>query len=136
MEEILRNIAQVQGWSYLYGRSDFQNLFDSDTQDVTMFVDPIEVEDEFNEAGVTEKTIHSGNFMLLFSSDIDEVDYDTRYQNYIKPLISSAMSEIKKALQCNNNVMIQRWKIVEVINMLDNNGDGIICTFQVAINED
>lgn len=136
MEEILRNIAQVQGWSYLYGRSDFQNLFDSDTQDVTMFVDPIEVEDEFNEAGVTEKTIHSGNFMLLLSSGIDEVDYDTRYQNYIKPLISSAMSEIKKALQCNNSVMIQRWKIVEVINMLDNNGDGIICTFQVAINED
>lgn len=136
MEEILRNIAQLQGWSYLYGRSDFQNLFDSNTQEVSMFVDPIEIESEFNEAGVTEKTIHSGNFMLLLSSDIDEVDYDTRYQNYIKPLISSAMSEIKKALQCNNSVMIQRWKIVEVINMLDNNGDGIICTFQVAINED
>lgn len=136
MEEILRNIAQLQGWSYLYGRSDFQNLFDSDTQEVSIFVDPVEIEEEFNEAGVTEKTIHSGNFMLLLSSDIDEIDYDTRYQNYIKPLISSAMGEIKKALQCNNNVMLQRWKIVEVINMLDNNGDGIICTFQVAINED
>ncbi len=137
MEEILKAIAAANGWSYLYGRTDFQNLFNEDTeQKVCMFVDPITLSDVMNDAGVTEQVKNTGNFMLLLSSDLDEIDYYTRYETYIKPLITIAMQAVKDALRCNDSVIVKKLETTEVINMLDNNGDGIICSFEVYEDAD
>ena len=134
MEEILRQIAIANGWGYLYGTQAYQNLIDSDDTNVQMIVDPITIESNFNDSGAVESSLESGTFYLVLSSELDEGDYETRYEKYIEPLRSS-LKIVTDVLQCNDNVTQKAWKTVEVINMLDNNYDGIMVTYSVNCHE-
>lgn len=134
MYEILKAIATAQGWVFNYGRQDFQNLFNKNEQKNLshLFLDPVKVRDIDNDSGATEKKVYSGNFMLLFSSDIDEESYEDRYINYIKPIVQGDLKTIKDEIRCNYQVSFDVWEITEVINIFDYNFDGVICTYQIT----
>jgi hypothetical protein len=137
MYEILKALATSNGWVFEYGRHDFQNLFKAAEQKNVshIFLDPVKIRDIDNDSGITEKKVYSGSFMILFSSDIDEQDYDTRYQNYIKPIVSGDLKTIKDGIRCGYDVVFDLWETTEVVNIFDYNFDGLICTYQLTIDE-
>lgn len=137
MYEILKALATAESWVFTYGRTDFQNLFEaSEQKNVShLFLDPVKIRDIDNDSGVTEQKVYSGSFMILLSSVIDEKDYDTRYQNYIKPIVSGDLVTIKEELVCNQEAKVDVWETTEVINIFDYNFDGIIVTYQITIDE-
>lgn len=137
MYEFLKDLAAANGWPFDYGRSDYHNLFrGAEQKELThIFLDPVGTTDVDNDSGVVEKVIHSGLFFIVFSSDIDEKSYNDRYQDYIKPILDGDLKLIKNELGCNNNISINLWEKLEVINFLDYNFDGIICTYKITIDE-
>lgn len=137
MYEILKALAAANNWGFEYGRHDFQNLHEAAEQKNVshIFLDPVKIRDIDNDSGVTEKKVFSGSFMILYSSDIDEKSYDDRYQDYIKPIVTGDLLTIKDNIRCNNEVVFDLWETVEVINIFDYNFDGVICTYQLTIDE-
>ncbi len=137
MYEILKAIANLNEWAFMYARKDFQNLFnESEKKGIPyIFLDPVQKEKIKNDSGVTESIKYSGSFMLVLSSDIDEEDYDYRYQNFIKPITGAAIDTIDEVLICDYKAGIESWKEIEVINALDYNFDGVIVDYSIIINE-
>ncbi|MCK5344571.1 MAG: hypothetical protein KAR20_14255, partial [Candidatus Heimdallarchaeota archaeon] len=103
MYEILKAFAIAQGWVFDYGRSDFQNLFEAVEQKNKshLFLDPVEIRKIRNDTGGVEAFGYSGNFMILYSSDIDEISYQDRYDKYIKPILSGQLDALENELICN-----------------------------------
>jgi hypothetical protein len=136
MKEFLEAIAVANNWPFEYGRSDFHNLFDEIEQVGVnhLFLDPVEINTLRNDSGSVEVIIYTGRFMLLKSSDIDEVDYNYRYENYIKPIIENDLPIIEDSLICDNEATLSEWKVIEVVNLFDYNLDGVLITFKVEIN--
>ena len=134
MYDILKTISKDNKWSFIYARSDYQNLFDDAPVNYKpyLFLDPVATTDVFNEMNVVESKQYSGSFMILMSSDIDEPDYDARYQKYIKPLVSGALAKVKNILGCNGKITINAWNQVEVINAFDWTADGLIITYLIT----
>ena len=136
MYEILKAIAEEEEFPFMYARKDFQNLFDEvETKNKShIFLDVVEEEEVLNDNNIAEAIIYSGRFMVVYSSDIDEVDYETRYLNYIKPILDGDLKTIKEAIRCNYEVKINLWKKIEIINFLDYNFDGIIVNFNITLD--
>jgi hypothetical protein len=136
MYEILKALAAVENWVFEYGRTDFQNLYNGlDNKNVShLFLDPPERSKKRNDSGVVESIVYSGNFMLLYSSDIDETSYEYRYTNYIKPILDSQIAIIEEDLICEHEATLEEWKELEVINMFDQNLDGVLVTYRVSID--
>ncbi|MBP0904842.1 hypothetical protein ACFSKN_04755 [Mariniflexile gromovii] len=97
-------------------------------------VDPIKIVTNFDEYGSKESTDYSGSFMLVKSSDIDE-DYNTHYQNYIKPIINTSTDIIADYIKCDTDFSIDSWSTIEVINVLDYNFSGVIVNYSISSND-
>lgn len=140
MYEILKQIAAVQvdgadQFGFMYARRDFANLYNElEPNKPVIFLDPVVIDSNFSEMGIVESVTYSGSFMILMSSDVDEVDYDTRYQAYIKPLLTGALLTIKAALICDYPSTIEAWRTTEIINVLDYTFDGIIVNYRINRN--
>lgn len=137
MYEILKDFAAAESWLFDYGRSDFHNLFnESEQKDNThLFLDPVEVEKNRNDSGGIESITYSGNFMALYSSSIDEVSYEDRYEKYIRLILVKVIEAIEEHLICSNEASLDVWKTIEVVNVFDYNFDGILVTYRVTIND-
>lgn len=138
MYEILKEIALANGWAFTYARKDFANLYDEiEVSDKPyIFLDPVVIEDAENDSDVLEATIHSGSFMLVMSSDLDDADYNDRYEDYIKPLLEGAARDLKDWIRCGSrNIDFNLWKKTEVINAFDYNFDGLIVSYNITIEE-
>lgn len=137
MYEILKALAAANGFKFEYGRHDFQNLHEAAEQKNVshIFLDPVEIRDIENDSSVIEQKVYSGSFMILHSSDIDKKSYNDRYQDYIKPIVTEDLQTIKDAIRCGYEVTFDLWKTIEVINVFDFNFDGVICTYQLTIDE-
>ena len=133
----MKAIAAANSWVFDYGRSDFQNLFNAAEQKLKshLFLDPVKIGKNRNDTGGVEAMVYSGSFMLLYSSDLDEVSYSDRYEKYIKPIVMTQIELIETDLICTQQANIEQWEIVEVINMFDYNLDGIIVTYRIVIEE-
>lgn len=137
MYEILKALSAAKSWIFEYGRTDFQNLFEAAEQKEVshIFLDPVKIGKNRNDSGEVESIVYSGNFMLLYSSDIDEKSYNDRYEKYIKPIVSTQIELIEDNLICEHEANIETWEIVEVINMFDYSLDGILVTYRILIDE-
>lgn len=137
MKEILEALAAAQGWIFDYGRADYHNLFNGiDNKGVThVFLDPVERSKKRDDNGTVESLTYSGSFMMLYSSDIDEEGYNKRYLDYIKPIIDSQVEIVETELICNQEATIEEWKELEVINLFDQNLDGIVITYRISIDQ-
>ncbi len=133
MYEILKTISTTNSYPFVYARKDYANLFDELEQpDIPhIFLDAVVIDSTFDEQNGAESKTYSGSFMILASSDIDEEDYDIRYQTYMKPLLSGASETIKTAIQCDGSVIITTWREIEIINVFDYNLDGIVVTYSL-----
>lgn len=134
MYDILKAIAASNDWPFIYARQDWQNLYDDiEKKNVSyVFLDPVERDKVRNDTNVVEAIIYSGRFMIVRSSDIDEESYDDRYQDYIKPILEADILTIEEALSCVYEVEFSQWKIIELINFLDYNLDGLIVNFNIT----
>jgi len=89
---------------------------------------------------VYEGEVYDGAFSILKESSLDTAyfaersetrsDEESRYTNNIEPLLPYAKS-LAKFLLCNE-YDIQFWSVVDNINFLDENRDGILCRFKIA----
>ena len=137
MKETLQQIAASNGWHFDYGRSDFHNLETEEGKEYYFFLDPLEESVIFDEYIVPTKRTYNGRFMLLKHSDFDRVynsqseneQVEGKYEQYIKPCKREVM-KIAKAF-CGDYT-IEGWRMVEVINLYDNNFDGVLVTFQIS----
>lgn len=136
MKEIAEAFAAAQGWEFDYGRQDFHNLKEAAVQqDVShLFLDPVNIEKKRNDSGNVEAVIYSGSFMLLYSSKLDEGGYNERYESYIKPIISTQVELFEENLICEQEATLETWRIVEVINVFDDNFDGVLVTYKISID--
>ena len=137
MKEILKAIATANDWGFEYGREDFQNLYDVSESDNTihLFLDPVGITKNRGDNQEVHSITYSGLFMLLKSSDVDEVSYEYRYENYIKPLIDTNITSIEDSLVCNSLANIDTWDITEIINVFDYNLDGVMIKYKITIDE-
>lgn len=139
MYEILKAIAATNVWGFFYGRHDYANLEDLDEVEKAkpqLFLDPVKFKENKSDLNVVESITYSGFFMLVKSSDLDEVSYDFRYTTYIKPLIDTQLLKIEDTIRCAYSVVFNQWEVSEVINYLDFNFDGIIVNYQITITID
>jgi hypothetical protein len=138
MYDLIKNICTTNNWVFTYAKKDYSNLYEGDEQvgDDTplVFLDPVQITETFDEFNNVEDIKYEGSLMIVLSSDIDEIDYDTRYQNYIKPIIDTTLSTLKNSIKCAGDYSINNWRTIEVINALDFNVDGVIVTY--SINEE
>jgi hypothetical protein len=134
MYEFFKNIAESNGFVFEYGRSDYQNLYNEEISGGTvhLFVDPITIDSSFSDVG-NESQTYSGKFMLLISSDVDET-YEDKYNDYIKPLINSAIQTLKDELICSE-MEINKFQMMEVINLFDYNLDGVLVSYSISNND-
>lgn len=133
MYEILEYIANYNNWFFQYARKDYHNLFDEIEQKNVphLFLDPVQIIENFDEYNNVISTNYSGSFMLLLSSSIDEEDYNYRYQNYIKPTINESVKIIKEGIKCDGDLLINNWRITEVVNVFDYNFDGVLINYSI-----
>lgn len=133
MYDLLKALAAAESWRFLYARRDFQNLFEEAEQVnlCHLFLDPVKIEEKFNDSGEAEAAVHSGSFMLLYSSDIDKESYEKRFEDYMKPIVQGAFETVKTALKCESNVKVESLGYIEVINLFDYNFDGLLVNFVV-----
>lgn len=128
----LEAIATANGWTFVYGRRDFQNLFDASAfmadsikgvgnDETVLFVDPIKL------ARTENGEDASGSLMILTRANHDH-KYDDRYSESIEPLRASLKS-MYNGFKCNWDVI--RWEATEVINVLDLNADGYLLSYQL-----
>lgn len=138
MKDVIKSIAEANGWEFVYGRSDFHNLYDGlDNGAIVLFLDPLQSSDQLGERGNTEAVNWSGSFLLCMDSDIDEGGYEDRYDKYIGPITGGAEKIFKNAIKCMPDYTITSWRATEIINSMDFNADGRSITFIIEqlINE-
>lgn len=147
MVEKLREITESLLWKFYYGRRDFQNLVETESEnDATyyFYLDPVTRNPIYSNAGLpTGETEFEGRFMLLTKSDLDQ-EYDNqkevlakeegKWLTHIKPKIVSVFSVFEAKLVCED-IEIQRMQTIDVINMFDENMDGILVNFKFKVYE-
>lgn len=131
MYDFLKDLATTNDWVFEYSRTDYQNLFSELQIDkVHLFVDPITIDSTFSDTGFETKS-YSGKMMLLLSSDVDEA-YENKYQDYIKPLLTTTLNTVKSSLVCE--ATINKFQSTEVINLFDQNLDGLLITYNIVFD--
>lgn len=130
MYEFLKNIAEANSWGFEYARQDYQNLVNDIEENKTrFFVDPIITDSKFSDTG-SETVTYSGKLMLMLSSDVDE-EYNDKYEQHIKPLFDGACATLKDAFSCSD-FQLNSWKTTEIINLFDQNLDGLLITYSAT----
>jgi hypothetical protein len=137
--EILRARTESIGWVFDYGRRDFQNLVETDSENDPkwyFFLDPIRTDTSL----MPTKKISTGYFMLLSKSDLDEV-YDSqqnvnpdngKYKKNILPKKTYLENDFKNMLECDGTIEITKAEQSDIINLFDDNFDGVLVNFTIT----
>ena len=139
MREILKQIANDNNWAFEYGRDDYNNLEGQAGKEFYLCVDVPEESVLFNEYAAPTGINYAGRFMLLKHSDFDRVydsqmegaDDEGKYEMYIKPCKEELM-RVVGALCGDYNIV--SWRVLEVINKLSNNFDGVLVNYQISMS--
>lgn len=133
MYDKFKEIAEVNEWKFFYARRDFLNLEadEGEEEKIHLMVDPIVIQNQFDEYGSPDSKLYSGHFMILMSSQFDDGSYEDRYNKYIKPLVEQAERELMEGFSCSD-FTLTFWQSVEIINAFDFNYDGLIINYQIS----
>lgn len=134
MYTFFKTIAEQENWIFDYARRDFQNLANElgDPEQIFLFLDPVTFTTEFGDYNEIDLRIYTSSFLLLVNSDFDEL-YSEKYETRIRPIIDTAITKIKDQIYCNNKLTIESWRTTEIVNLFDQNLDGIIVNFVISI---
>lgn len=132
----IQTVAEAEDFEFFYGRRDFQNLIetDSDTDAKIYFLlDP--VTSDFSMPSIP---IHTGYFMLLSKSDLDEVYHnqleqdqaDGKFEKYIKDKKEYVRSTLKNLFECAS-MYATKLIVTDIINLYDENMDGVLVQYTI-----
>jgi hypothetical protein len=143
---ILQAYAINMGWIYSYGRKSNLNLLAAKTvlenEKVYLLHEPSPRKPEKNATGTGIKSIlFTGNFFLMVKSENDmpyfnEVNNDearSKYVLYIEPLLELYMQMMRSFMCDDMEVLV--FEAIDVVNIFDENRDGILITYQIRINQ-
>lgn len=132
MYELIKELTVNEEYIFEYGRKDFQNLYneEGDENDVYYFLDPVEVEPNYNEYNERVSTTYSGSLMILKSSDLGD-GYNERYINDIKPIIDNQIEKVRQTIK-DKEFTINTFRSIEIINMLSYGFDGVVITYNLT----
>jgi hypothetical protein len=127
---ILQTYAEGLDWFFSYGNKANQNLLVSDREEdkIYFLLDPITRDKTKSQYGGDGEVTFSGQFLLAVKSNLDMV-YPQRYQENIKPLLSN-LESLEDLIDCSDYEITQ-WSVIDVINQLDVNTDGLVITFKI-----
>lgn len=132
----LKEICDANRWSFDYGRRDYQNLndFESDAalpENTHMLLDPVVITERRNtDTGALESTTYTGAFFFCVKADLD-TSYTEKFENYIKPLLAKIDTIISVSLNQCSEYEVVGWKLTEVIDVFDTNVSGYAVEFEI-----
>lgn len=140
---VLEDYAVGLGWLFSYGNADNNNLLKSDriADQIYLLLDPVTRVKAKSEYGGTGEIAFNGQFLLVVKSNLDNNYHNQKgqdkttgkYEKNIKPLLDS-LEFLENIIDCSD-YQIQTWSVVDIINALDANTDGVIVTYSLTILE-
>ena len=142
IKDLFENIAKGCCIHFEYGRRDFHNLFDAMSEDdetTYMFLDPVKSKRIYStDTGLYKSTRWTGRFFLVEKSDLDQVYYTQqdqpkeqgKFEMHLRPKYEK-LNCIEKGIICQQDLTIENFDTIEVVNFLDANMDGIIVNFSI-----
>ena len=129
---IFESYSDSLGWQFTYGNAANNNLLQTDleTNNIYFMLDPLTRVKNKSEYGGLIDTTFSSSFMLIKMSDLDEV-YPNKYEKNIKPLLL-LLESFEDLVDCSDYQIIN-WSVIDAIDVLDGNMDGVIVTFSLKI---
>jgi len=145
-----KEIAESLGWHFNYGDYSWQNLQDMFDDTGTVDNDGLLVENlpaglphnyyflllwkdrekEFNDFNEIVAEIFSGEFLLVERSNMDDPDYNFKYETHISRM-ENMLDDFQGHIQDCDGLQIKGWLETEVVNELDTNVDGIKVKFRI-----
>lgn len=135
MKEILENIANTLGWEYHYARKDFQNLasLSASANATYLFVEPVEWRPQHNSIGSFTSWEFNGSFVVVIPSILDAPysgSENAKYESAMRDRIRSiAHGAFHHELTCTHDIEIVSLTILEIVNVLSENFDGILVNY-------
>lgn len=133
MKELIESFALSNNFQVDYGTAAFQNLHNSESQGIHLFIDPIKVQDNLDpDYGTTLSKTYSGSFLMVRPSNLSEL-YPFRYTNYIEPC-KTAYEAFKEFLRCEGSLTLNSLGYIEIVNSpsLSLSCDGLLITYSVT----
>ena len=137
---IFESYADTLGWSFSYGNKANNNLLQSDREvdKIYFLLDPVTRTKNKSEFGGNGVVSFNGQFLLVVKSNLDNVYHNQkgidktngRYEKNIKPLLTQ-LELLENELDCSD-YQINEWSIIDAVNALDANTDGVVVTFRVS----
>ena len=139
--QILEAHADTLGFGFSYGNKANINLFRSDSiiDKVYLLLDPVTRSHVGSPNGGVGETTFSGSFMLVVKSNLDNNYHNQKgqdktkgkYEKNILPLLSN-LNSLKSLIDCSDyEILPSGWVVIDAINALDANMDGVIVTYSV-----
>lgn len=135
----LKEACNALGWHFNYGAHHWQNL-----QDFALDYDvPFEERQKYflllwqdrelvlNEYGAIETQLFECEFVFCVRSQMEDQDYNFKYQNNIKGLKAEALKLFEHITSCDG-LLITKWRETEIENVYDTNLDGIKVTLNMT----
>lgn len=136
--EVLRAKTESVGWIFNYGRADFQNLVETESENDPkwyFFLDPITT-DSTNPSIV----VNAGHFMILSKSDLDQKydgqteqeKNDGKFRKNIMPKKEYLRNDFRNLIECGGDLEITKSVTTDIINFFDDNLDGVLVAFTIT----
>lgn len=139
--EVFEEQVTTLGWTFSYGNAANNNLLSSslDVDEIYFILDPVTRVPLFTEFGSIESTTFNGQFLLVVKSTIDNNYHNQKgqdkatgkYEKNIKPLLEVELAKLQNYFNCSEH-QITGWSIIDAINVLDVNTDGVVVTYSLT----
>lgn len=131
-----KELCEGLDWFFNYGDYDWQNLIDlkddigDANQKVSFLLFWKDRTKAFNSFNVLISETFSGEFVLTERSDLDDKDYNYKYETHIAKMEANLDNYTVLISDCEG-WFIESWVETEVSNLLDTNVDGIKVKFRI-----
>jgi hypothetical protein len=130
--EVLKTKTESIGWVFNYGRADFQNLVETESETDPkwyFFLDPIST-DNTNPV----MPVSTGHFMILSKSDLDQKydGVDGKFTLGILPKKEYLRNDFRNLIECGGDLEITKSVTTDIINFFDDNLDGVLVAFTIT----
>ena len=142
--DIFETWVESLGWVFSYGNASNNNLLVSDkvVGEIYLLLSTVNRKPIPSEFGGISSLQFSGSFMLLVKSNLDNVYHnqkgvakeDGKYKKNIQPLIETDLMLLFDLIGCTD-YEITNWEILDTVNVLDANHDGVVVTYGLTIIE-
>ncbi len=136
----LKEIAELFDWTFSYGSLEWQNIEDLPDDIDLLETDELQAayfmllyterQKIFSDFNILVSEKFSGEFILAERSNFNQETYSQKYEDHILKMKNNLDKFTDKISDCDN-LFIENWKEVEVINQLDTNVDGIKVSFTI-----